>query len=63
MLVPESGAPTPGWDERMAVPGATTSGFSLRESGVGPEEENPAIDGDEPDVDAPTVIASAARSG
>ena len=63
MLVPERVPQPSGWDERMAVPGATTSGFSLKDRGVGPEEENPAIDGDEPDVDAPTVIASAADPG
>ncbi len=39
------------------TPGATTSGFSRSEIGVGPAEENPAIDGEAPDVAAPTVIA------
>ncbi len=58
MLVPEEIPHPPGCEERIDVPGATTSGFRRSESGVGPADEKLAIAGVEPDVVAPTVIAS-----
>jgi len=57
MLVPESAPQPPGWADRIELPGATTSGFSLSEIGVGPDDEKLAITGVAPDVVAPTVIA------
>src|SRR5438477_11935995 len=56
----------PGSDERMFTPGAVTSGFISRESGVGPLDEKPAISSAgpwSPSVDAATVIAFAAVPG
>ena len=44
-------------------PGATTSGLSRSETGVGPADEKPAITGAAPDEVAPTVIASAELPG
>ena len=63
MLVPDERPQPPGCDERIEVPGATTSGFRRKDSGVGPAEEKSAIAGVVPDVVAPTVIASAALPG
>ena len=57
MLVPDDVAHPSGSDERIDVPGATTSGLSRSETGVGPEEEKLAMPGAVPDVLAPTVIA------
>ena len=59
MLVPDEVRQPSGDDERIESPGATTSGFRRSERGVGPAAEKPAIDGLEPEVVAPTVIASA----
>ena len=63
MLVPDESPQPPGCDERIEMPGATTSGFRRREIGVGPAEEKSAIAGVVPDVVAPTVIASGALPG
>jgi hypothetical protein len=63
MLVPDESCQPPGLEERIDVPGATTSGFSRNETGVGPAEEKLAIDGEAPDVVAPTVIAAAELPG
>ena len=63
MLVPDSVPQPPGCAERIELPGATTSGFSLSERGVGPAEEKLAIPGDTPDVVAPTVMAAAELPG
>jgi hypothetical protein len=57
MLVPDKVAHPPGSAERIDVPGATKSGLSRSESGVGPADEKLAIPGAAPDVLAPTVIA------
>ena len=57
MLVPDEVAHPSGSAERIEAPGATMSGLSRRETGVGPEDEKPAIPGAVPDVLAPTVIA------
>ena len=57
MLVPDDVAHPSGSAERIDVPGATKSGLSRSETGVGPEEEKPAMPGAVPDVLAPTVIA------
>ncbi len=63
MLVPDDRPQPAGWEDRMEVPGATTSGFSRSEIGVGPAEEKLAMDGDAVEVVAPTVIAAAALPG
>jgi hypothetical protein len=63
MLVPDESCQPPGRDERIDVPGATTSGFNRNEIGVGPAEEKLAIDGESPEVVAPTVMAAAALPG
>ena len=57
MLVPDDVAHPSGSAERIDVPGATKSGLSRSETGVGPEEEKLAMPGAVPDVLAPTVIA------
>jgi hypothetical protein len=63
MLVPDDVPQPPGSDERIEVPGATTSGLSRSDNGVGPADEKPAIVGDAADVVAPTVIARAEDPG
>jgi hypothetical protein len=63
MLVPDEWRQPSGVAERIDAPGATTSGLSLRDTGVGPADEKLAMAGDEPDVVAPTVIAFAALPG
>ena len=45
MLVPDNRPHPLGCEERIDDPGATTSGFSRSEMGVGPAAEKPAIDG------------------
>ena len=57
MLVPDDVAHPSGSAERIDVPGATKSGLSRSETGVGPAEEKLAMPGAVPDVLAPTVIA------
>jgi hypothetical protein len=63
MLVPDNRPHPLGCEERIDDPGATTSGFSRSEIGVGPAAEKPAMTGDGAEVVAPTVIASAALPG
>jgi hypothetical protein len=63
MLVPDDAPHPPGSDERIDVPGATTSGLSRSETGVGPADEKLAIPGALPEVLAPTVIARAEVPG
>ena len=63
MLVPDDRPQPPGCEERIDVPGATTSGFRRSEIGVGPADEKLAMDGEAVDVVAPTVIAATALPG
>lgn len=63
MLVPEESPHPPGRDDRIDVPGATTSGLRRSEIGVGPAAEKLAIAGVGVGVVAPTVIARAALPG
>src|SRR5688572_18415776 len=65
MLVPlksvHNVGPSPGTEERMAKPGATTSGFRRSDSGVGPADENAATS--RASSDAPTAIARSDDAG
>ncbi len=68
MLVPsQESHDACGMEERMFSPGAVTSGFSWREIGVGPPEENDAISSagwePPPSLEAATEIASGAFPG